>query len=88
MLLQMMFGARFDIGTRQKPPVGAEVNNHVAQSVFHGTRVNLITHLNAAQQYGLPLKVWSGIGVEGVTYIHVFNKKELCLKVKYASPMM
>jgi hypothetical protein len=49
---------------------------------------NIITHLNAAQQYGLPLKGWSRIGVEGATYIYGFNKKELCLKVKYASPMM
>jgi hypothetical protein len=34
------------------------------------------------------LKGWSRIGVEGATYIYGFNKKELCLKVKYASPMM
>jgi hypothetical protein len=36
----------------------------------------------------LPLKGWSRIGVEGATYIYGFNKKELCLKVKYASPVM
>jgi hypothetical protein len=36
----------------------------------------------------LPLKRRSRIGVEGATYIYGFNKKELCLKVKYASPMM
>jgi hypothetical protein len=91
MLLQTMFGAWFGIGPRQKPPAVSKVskvNNQVAQSVCHGTRVNLITHLKAAQQYGLPLKGWSRIGVEGATYIYGFNKKELCLKVKYASPMM
>jgi hypothetical protein len=88
MLLQTMFGAWFGIGLRQKPPAGAKVNNHVAQSVCHGTRVNLITHLKAAQQYGLPLKGGSRIGVEGATYIYGFYKKELCLKFKYASTMM
>jgi hypothetical protein len=88
MLLQTMFGAWFGTAPRQKPPVVSKVNNQVAQSVCHGTRVNLITHIKAAQQYGLPLKGWSRIGVEGATYIYGFNKKELCLKVKYASPMM
>jgi hypothetical protein len=34
------------------------------------------------------LKGWSRIGVEGATYIYGFNKNELCIKVKYASPMM
>jgi hypothetical protein len=88
MLLQTTFGAWFGIGPRQKPLAGAKVNTHVAQSVCHGTRVNLITHLKAAQQFRLPLKGWSRIGVEGANYIYEFNKKELCLKVKYASPMM
>jgi hypothetical protein len=88
MLLQTMFGAWCGICPRQKPPAGAKVNNQVAQSVYHGTRVNFITHIKAAQQYGLPLKGWSRIGVEGVTYIYWFNIKELCLKVKYASPTM
>jgi hypothetical protein len=64
------------------------VNNHVSQSVCHGTRVNIITHIKAAQQYGLPLKGWWRIRIEGAIYIHGFNKKELFLKVKYASPMM
>jgi hypothetical protein len=64
------------------------VNTHVAQSVFHGNRVNLITYLKTAPQYGLPLKGWSRIGVEGAIYIYGFNKKELCLKIKYSSPMM
>jgi hypothetical protein len=88
MLLHTMFGAWFGIGPRQNPPAGAKVNNHVAQSVCHGTRVNLITHLKAEQKYGLPLKGWSRIGVEGATYIYRFSKNELCLKVKYASPVM
>jgi hypothetical protein len=51
-----MFGAWFGIDPLQNPPAGAKVNNHVAQSVCHGTRVNLITHRKAAQRYGLPLK--------------------------------
>jgi hypothetical protein len=88
MLIQTMFGALVVIGPRQEPPSGAKVNNHVSQSVCHGTRVNIITHLKASQQYGLPLKRWPRIGVEGATYIYGFNKKELCLKVKYASRMM
>jgi hypothetical protein len=87
MLLQKMFGAWFGIGPRQKPPAVSKVNNQVAQSLCHGTRVNLITNLKAAQQYGLPLKGWSRIGIEGATYMYGFNKKDLCLKVKYASPM-
>jgi hypothetical protein len=49
LLLQKMFGAWFGIDQRQNPPAGAKVNNHVAQSVCHGTRVNLITHLKEAQ---------------------------------------
>jgi hypothetical protein len=49
MILQKMFGAWFGIGPRQKPPAGAKVNIHVAQSVCHGTRVNIITHIKAAQ---------------------------------------
>jgi hypothetical protein len=88
MLLRTMLGAWFGIGPRQKLSKGAKVNNHVAQSDCYGTRVNLITHLKAAQQYGLPLKGWSRIGVEGATYIYGFNKNELCLKVKYDSPVM
>jgi hypothetical protein len=51
MLLHTMCGAWFGIHPHQKPPAGAKVNNHVAQSVCHGTRVNLITHLKEAQQY-------------------------------------
>jgi hypothetical protein len=71
-LLQTMFGAWFGIGPRQKLPTGANMNNHVAQSVSHGNRVNLITHLKAAHKYGLPLKGWSRIGVEGETYIYIW----------------
>jgi hypothetical protein len=56
MLLQTMCGACFGIGPRQKLPTGAKVKNNVAQSVCHVTRVNLITHLKAAQKYGFPLK--------------------------------
>jgi hypothetical protein len=80
MLLQTMFGAWFGIGPWQKPPVVSKVNNQVAQSVCHGTRVNLITHLKAAQQYGLPLKGWSMIGVEGANYIYMGLIKRSCVQ--------
>jgi hypothetical protein len=49
MLLQTRCGAMFGIGPRQKPPTGAKVNHPVAQLVYHGTRVNIITYLTAGQ---------------------------------------
>jgi hypothetical protein len=79
MLLQSIFGAWSGIGPRKNPPAGAKVNKHVAQSVCHVTRVNLITHLKAAQQYGLSLRGWSRIGVEGETYIYMGLIKRSCV---------
>jgi hypothetical protein len=77
MLLQTIFGAWFGIDPWQKPPAVSKVNNKVAQS--DGTRVNLITHLKAPQKYGLPLKGWSRIGVEGATYIYMGLIKSICV---------
>jgi hypothetical protein len=78
-----MCGHMFGIGARQSPSGGAEV-----EVVCHGPRVNLMSHLVSASEYRTPLKGWSRIGVEGVTHIYGFNKHELYLKVKYASPFM
>jgi hypothetical protein len=43
-MLQTMFGHMFGIGPRQKPPGGGD-KKHATQSIFHGTRVNIISHL-------------------------------------------
>jgi hypothetical protein len=86
-MLQTMFGHMFGIGPRQKPPGGGD-NNHATQSIFHGTRVNIITHLLPASQFGKPISGWSRIGIERAAHIYSFNNKQLCLKVKYASPFM
>jgi hypothetical protein len=50
--------------------------------------VNLITHLLPASQFGKPISGWSQIGIEGAAYIYGFKNKQLCLKVKFASPFM
>jgi hypothetical protein len=78
----------FGTGSPQRLPGGTGVDLQAAEAICHGTRVNLMSHLVSALEYGTPLKGWSRIGVDGATYIYGFNKKELCLKVKYASPFM
>jgi hypothetical protein len=69
-------------------PLGEGDNTHTYQSICHGTRVNLITHLLPASQYGKPISGWSRTGIKGAAYIYGLNNKQLCLKVKYASPFM
>jgi hypothetical protein len=86
-MLQTMFGHMFGIGPRQKPPERGD-SNHACQSICDGTRVNLIIHLLQKSQYGKPISGWSRIGIEQASYIYGFNNKQLCLKVKYASPFM
>jgi hypothetical protein len=56
MLCQTLFGHMFGIGARQRPPGGAEVDLHAREAVCHGTRVNVISHLVSASEYGPPLK--------------------------------
>jgi hypothetical protein len=73
-MLQTMFGHMFGIGPRQKPPGGGD-NTHAYQSIHRGTRVNLITYLLPASQYGEPISGWSRIGTKGAAYIYGFNNK-------------
>jgi hypothetical protein len=57
------------------------------ESAIDGVRVNLITYIPPSKDFGPPSEKWSIIGVEGANYIYSFEKKCICLKVKYASPL-
>jgi hypothetical protein len=88
MLQQSTFGHDFGVGPRLTFPTIRGDADTATEAVVDGVRVNIITHIPSCKDFGSPLKKWSRIGVEGASYIYSFEQKCLCLKVKYASPLI
>jgi hypothetical protein len=87
-MLQTMLFYMFGVGPRQRAPGSSSDGSRVSVCVPNGTRVNLLTNLSRACDYGENLSGWSRVRVEGVTFIYSFQKQELCIKVKYYSPLI
>jgi hypothetical protein len=87
MLQQSTFGYEFGVGPRLSFPV-IRGGGGTATEVADGVRVNIMTHIPSYKDFGSPLEKWSRIEVEGASYIYSFEQKCLCLRAKYASPLI
>jgi hypothetical protein len=88
LLEQTMFGHDFGVGPRLEFPVVRGDASTATAPGFNSMRVNIISHIPPASDFGKTLTKWTRVGVEGASYIFSFEQKSLCLKVKYASPLV
>jgi hypothetical protein len=83
-----MFGHDFGVGPRLEFPAVRGDASTATASVFDSVRVNIISHIPPASDFGKTLTKWTRVGVEGASYIYSFEQKSFCLKVKYSSRLV
>jgi hypothetical protein len=83
-----MFGHDFGVGPRLEFPAVRGDASTATASVFDSVRVNIISHIPPASDFGKTFTKWTMVSVEGASYIYSFEQKSICLKVKYASTLV
>jgi hypothetical protein len=83
-----MFGHDFGVGPRLKFSAVRGDASTATAPVFDSVRVNIIPHIPPASDFGKTLTKWTRVSAEGASYIYSFEQKSICLKVKYASPLV
>jgi hypothetical protein len=83
------FGATFGVGARCPIPSRPEpddIDDYNTSPVTHGTRVNIITHLPTAENYGPGMSSFRRAGVDGLTLLYERHPAQLVIKLRYDSP--
>jgi hypothetical protein len=85
------FGATFGVGARLAAPAAPEPEDdeiYNSAPVSHGTRVNIITHLPLAENYGPAMTTFRRAGVDGLTLLYERHSTQLIVKLRYDSPLV
>jgi hypothetical protein len=83
------FGATFGLGARCQIPSRPEpddIDDCNTSPVKHVTRVNIITHLPAAKNYGPGMSSFRRAGVDGLTLLYERHPAQLVIKLRYYQP--
>jgi hypothetical protein len=82
-------GATFGVGARCPIPSRPEpdyIDDYNTSPVTHRTRVNIITHLPTAENYGPGMSLFRRAGVDGLTLLYERQPAQLVIKLRYDSP--